>query len=141
MTIEMKPQSKSITAGKNSDGTSRRPYKNKPLRRTKDENVAAASGHSRIDSGSIEDSSKSSPADILAEVFPTWNMDDLMAILTELDGDVELAITRISEGILEGFWMHFYPFIRSCYSVVKGRRARHQGSSKTTSAQTFSVKS
>lgn len=96
----MKPQSRGNDGRsglKNSDGTSRRPYKNKPLRRTKDEDVTRT-GNSQT-SEALEDASKSSPADILAEVFPTWNMDDLMAILSELDGDVELAITRISEGI------------------------------------------
>ncbi|PPQ98655.1 hypothetical protein CVT24_004153 [Panaeolus cyanescens] len=37
----------------------------------------------------------------LQELFPSWTNDDLLSLLAELNGDVELAATRISEGHVE----------------------------------------
>jgi hypothetical protein len=34
----------------------------------------------------------------LCDIFPDWAEDDLVAALTELGGDVELVVSRISEG-------------------------------------------
>ncbi|KAI0920399.1 hypothetical protein AcW1_002154, partial [Taiwanofungus camphoratus] len=37
----------------------------------------------------------------LQELFPTWSNDDLRSLLSEVNGDVDLAATRISEGRAE----------------------------------------
>ena len=34
----------------------------------------------------------------LCDIFPDWAEDDLVTALTELGGDVELVVSRISEG-------------------------------------------
>jgi hypothetical protein len=36
---------------------------------------------------------------MLSELFPAWNEDDLVAVIAELNGDLELAVNRISEGM------------------------------------------
>ena len=34
----------------------------------------------------------------LTELFPDWSQDDLLFVMDECGGDLDLAITRISEG-------------------------------------------
>jgi hypothetical protein len=36
----------------------------------------------------------------LTELFPDWSQDDLLFVMDECQGDLDLAITRISEGKL-----------------------------------------
>lgn len=36
---------------------------------------------------------------MLTELFPDWNEEDLVAVIVELNGDLELAVNRITEGI------------------------------------------
>lgn len=36
---------------------------------------------------------------MLLEIFPDWNQEDLSAILADVSGDVELAVNRIASGI------------------------------------------
>ncbi|KAF9815650.1 hypothetical protein IEO21_04440 [Rhodonia placenta] len=43
----------------------------------------------------------SSQAHKLQELFPTWSNEDLQSLLTEVNGDLQLAATRISEGHAE----------------------------------------
>lgn len=38
---------------------------------------------------------------MLSELFPAWNEDDLVAVIAELNGDLELAVNRISEGMAD----------------------------------------
>jgi hypothetical protein len=43
------------------------------------------------------------PLSQLQAIFPEWKEDDLLSVLEEARGDVELAVARISEGILLPF--------------------------------------
>lgn len=43
------------------------------------------------------------PLSQLQAIFPEWKEDDLLSVLEEAQGDVELAVARISEGILPPF--------------------------------------
>jgi hypothetical protein len=43
------------------------------------------------------------PLSQLQAIFPEWKEDDLLSVLEEVQGDVELAVARISEGILLPF--------------------------------------
>ena len=43
------------------------------------------------------------PLSQLQAIFPEWKEDDLLSVLEEAQGDVELAVARISEGILLPF--------------------------------------
>jgi hypothetical protein len=36
----------------------------------------------------------------LQEIFPTWSSSDLHQVLSEAGGDVEVAVSRITSGIL-----------------------------------------
>ena len=36
----------------------------------------------------------------LKEVYPNWSDDDLLSLLSEVNGNVEIAVVRISEGII-----------------------------------------
>jgi hypothetical protein len=38
----------------------------------------------------------------LTELFPEWSQDDLLFVMDECQGDLDLAITRITEGLLNG---------------------------------------
>ena len=40
------------------------------------------------------------PLSQLQAIFPEWKEDDLLSVLEEVQGDVELAVARISEGSL-----------------------------------------
>ncbi|RDB23852.1 hypothetical protein Hypma_009226 [Hypsizygus marmoreus] len=48
-----------------------------------------------------ENSKYRSQARQLQELFPSWSNDDLQSLLTEVGGDVEVAATRISDGVAE----------------------------------------
>ncbi|KAF5376032.1 hypothetical protein D9615_007767 [Tricholomella constricta] len=50
---------------------------------------------------SIDNSKYRQQARQLQELFPTWSNDDLQSLLVEVQGDVELAATRISDGVAE----------------------------------------
>lgn len=43
------------------------------------------------------------PLSQLQAIFPEWKEDDLLSVLEEAQGDVELAVARISEGMLLPF--------------------------------------
>lgn len=42
-----------------------------------------------------------SKLDAIKELFPTWSDADILYALKETDGDVEVAVNRIAEGILK----------------------------------------
>jgi CUE domain len=45
----------------------------------------------------------------LQAIFPDWKEEDLISVLEEVKGDVELAVARISEGAqISFFWMNCF---------------------------------
>ncbi|KAF4586528.1 hypothetical protein EYR38_010807 [Pleurotus pulmonarius] len=53
------------------------------------------------DQPQLENSKYRAQAKQLQELFPSWSTEDLLSLLAEVAGDVELAATRISEGHAE----------------------------------------
>jgi hypothetical protein len=37
----------------------------------------------------------------LQELFPTWTEEDLLAVIGDVNGDLEAAVSRIAEGMLD----------------------------------------
>ena len=80
--------------------------------------AAASFRAKKTESGSAKPTASSAPKDcpkhkyssqlsMLSACFPDWNEDDLISVLVDLNGDVELAAHRISEGIEIGI-IHIY---------------------------------
>jgi hypothetical protein len=56
------------------------------------------SGKPSNDLRSLKHQQRSSSLNSLTELFPAWKEDDLLTVMDECQGDLDLAITRISEG-------------------------------------------
>lgn len=41
----------------------------------------------------------------LQELFPTWSEEDLLAVIGDVNGDVEAAVSRIAEGMFLFNWL------------------------------------
>jgi hypothetical protein len=72
--------------------------------RMKSSRRPATTSHNNITDDKLDEESKrlkskySLTLSTLRELFPDWKDEDLLTVLSETEGDIEAAVTRIAEG-------------------------------------------